>query len=295
MDVLEHDEQRAIPGERHQGRGDPLEHLQHVGAALQRVDDRGRSAERVDPGAERQDLLALVAPAHHHAGAARLGRADEVGHEPGLADAGLAEDGHHAALTGLRLLECVLERGDLGRPTDQRHLDGRRPRHPGGGRRGHHGLQPPRRGRLQDLLVQRLGLGLRLDAELAAEHGDALLVLPERRAPPPEVGVEAHQRAMHRFLQRVQREQSQRRLHARLGGAGPALLGEQPRQPLQRQLAQALALAQQPLLERRLVDHEAAEQIATIERAGLFQRPGRPLGHALLEQGSVHLDRAGHQ
>src|SRR5690242_19344513 len=101
-------------------------------------------------------------------------------------------------------------------------------------------------GLAQDLLVQRLGLLLRLDTELAREHAHALLVLAQRRAPSAGVGVEAHQRAVRWLLQRIEGQQSKGRLNRRLDRANLALMREQPRERFERQLTQSLTLAEQP-------------------------------------------------
>ena len=56
----------------------------------------------------------------------------------------------------------------------------------------------------QDVLVQLLGFGLWLDAQLSPEDFDAVLVLAKRGVAPAELHVEAHQRAVHGLLQRVE-------------------------------------------------------------------------------------------
>ena len=70
----------------------------------------------------------------------------------------------------------------------------------------------------EDLLIELLGLALGFDAKLPMEHGQAVLVLPERGAPPPLLGVKPHQRAMHRLLKGVQGQELERRLERRLAG-----------------------------------------------------------------------------
>ena len=66
---------------------------------------------------------------------------------------------------------------------------------------------------LKDLLVEPLRRRLRFDAQLALQHGDADLVLPQRRAAPPLPRIQPHQRPVHRLLQRVEPEQSASRLN----------------------------------------------------------------------------------
>ena len=64
---------------------------------------------------------------------------------------------------------------------------------------------------MQDLLIQLLRLRLWRRPELPLKHRDALLVLAERGTTSSEVGVQPHQRAVHGFLQGVERQQAQRR------------------------------------------------------------------------------------
>ena len=59
----------------------------------------------------------------------------------------------------------------------------------------------------------------------------------------------------------------------------------------QGQLAQALALAQQPFLERGLVQGEPGEEVALVEGRGLLQRRRRARLRALLEEHRVDGDR----
>ena len=76
-------------------------------------------------------------------------------------------------------------------------------------------------------MIELLSLGFRLDAELPPERADTLLVLPKCGRPPPEIGVEPHQRAMHRLLQGIERQQLERRAHGGLRGARLPLVREQ--------------------------------------------------------------------
>ncbi len=75
---------------------------------------------------------------------------------------------------------------------------------------------------------------------------------------------------MHGFLERVERQQPERARHRRLDGARLLLVRHQPREPLEGELPQPLALAQQPLLERRLVERQPRQKIALVERARTF-------------------------
>ena len=73
------------------------------------------------------------------------------------------------------------------------------------------------------------------------------------------------------------------------------LLGQQPRQGLQRHLPQPLPLGDEPLLEQRLVHGEAQQQVAAVELGGLLQRLGSPLGDPLFEGHHVDLHPEGIQ
>ena len=120
----------------------------------------------------------------------------------------------------------------------------------------------------KDLLIELFALRLRLDAELTLENADTDLVLAEGRRPPAQLDVEPHHRAMGRLLQGVEGEEPQPRLQRRLHRARGALVLEQLRQRLERDLAQTLALREEPLLERRLVKGEAFQELAAVEGGG---------------------------
>ena len=65
---------------------------------------------------------------------------------------------------------------------------------------------------------------------------------------------------------------------------------EKLRQRFERQLAKSLALREQPLLERRLLEREAFEEVAAIQRGGALERSRRALGDPALELRHVYLD-----
>ena len=98
---------------------------------------------------------------------------------------------------------------------------------------------------------------------------------------------------MHRLLQGIEAEEPHRRLNGALRARGLALMGQQPRQGLQRLLPQPLPLGHEPLLEERLVQREAEEQIAAVQLGRLLQRLRSPLGNAPLEGHHVDLHRHG--
>ena len=147
-----------------------------------------------------------------------------------------------------------------------------------------------RRRLLQQLAIEVLRLRLRLRPQLALQHADAHLVLPQRLAPPALARVQPHQRPMHRLLHGVQREQPRRRVHRALGLARLALEGEQSGQDLERELAQTRPLGAQPVLERLLRDADALEQVALVQRDGLLEGLRGAAGREALELLHVHLD-----
>jgi hypothetical protein len=68
--------------------------------------------------------------------------------------------------------------------------------------------------------------------------------------------MEPHERPVDGFLQGIDGQQAQRGSHPHLEIAGRTLAGEEPGQALERQLAEALALGHEPLLERGLVERQ---------------------------------------
>ena len=77
---------------------------------------------------------------------------------------------------------------------------------------------------------------------------------------------------MGRLLEGIEGEKPERGLDGWLGGAGRALLGEQPSQSPERDFVQPLALSQEPVFERRLLDGEALEQVALVESGSVGER-----------------------
>ena len=80
---------------------------------------------------------------------------------------------------------------------------------------------------------------------------------------------------------------------ARSVSAALRLMGEEPRQPLERHLAQPLALGGEPLLEERLSQAEAQQEIAAVDLGRSLERRRRPVEDVPLEGGRVDLDRGG--
>src|SRR5215471_19148446 len=98
------------------------------------------------------------------------------------------------------------------------------------------------------------------------------MVLPERSAPPTEVDVELHEDPMDRLVQWIESQQLERRFDCRFPAPHLPLVRQKLFEPSERKLAKPLAAAQQPLLERRLVERDPRKQIAAVQRRRLFQR-----------------------
>jgi hypothetical protein len=116
-----------------------------------------------------------------------------------------------------------------------------------------------------------LRLGLRLSPQLALQHAHAHLVLPQRLPAPALARVQAHQRPVHGLLQGVEGEQAGGRVHRAYGFTGLALVAEEPGQGIDRALAQTRPLGPQPVLEGFLGDPDPLEQVAPVQRDGLFE------------------------
>jgi hypothetical protein len=74
------------------------------------------------------------------------------------------------------------------------------------------------------------------------------------------------------LLQRVEGEEPQCGLDRCLDRARRALVREQPRQGVEGHLAQPLALPEEPVLERRLLDREPLEEVSLVEGDGVRER-----------------------
>ena len=103
----------------------PAQHPLQLG----RVQQADQRPQRLDQRGVGQDAVADVqAAAAEGDGAALAGPAEQPGHQPGLADAGLARHHQDGGPAGCRPLERGLEPRDLGGPADQNRT-GNSPRH----------------------------------------------------------------------------------------------------------------------------------------------------------------------
>ena len=268
-------------------------------------------AQDIDPRPEREHLFRLEAPAEQDARAFAAGLGDQLGDQAALADAGLAHHGDELTLACERGLQRVPEVCQLDLAAHDGSLAGQRvrveqPFHSGargaaasGVRRG---CRRVSRLPFQDLLVQRPRLVIGLGSQLALERRHTDLVLAESGPAPAELGVKAHERPVHRFLEGVEGHQPQSGLHGLVERACVPLLGEEPRERLQGELAQPQPLGEQPLLEGRLLQREPLEEVALVEGNRLLEGfPGAP-GYTLLEgphirghEGGLERDSLAHQ
>src|SRR5215813_10897934 len=143
----------------------------------------------------------------------------------------------------------------------------------------------------QDLLVELARLGFGLDAELPSKRVDTALILPEGSVTPAVAHVEPHQGAVDRLLERIQRQQAESRRDGSAGLFRLCLVGEQFGQGLEGELTQPLPLRDQPLLERRLGDPQALQQVPAIQVDRLLEGFGIGPAGKPLEREDVDVER----
>jgi hypothetical protein len=114
--------------------------------------------------------------------------------------------------------------------------------------------------------IETFGLGLWFGADFTPQSVTAKLVLLECQRGLALFGVDLHEGAMSDLPQGIQPQQPPRDRCGLVVCATRHLQIEQPRQPVARKGAQALALHEQPIIESRITNIEAIEQIAPIER-----------------------------
>ena len=245
-------------------------------------------------GPKGRPLLGLIGVPHQQPGPAALGFRRQLGGQAALADAGFPEDGHHATgplpdrVQGRvepRLLTSAPDQGPLER--EQVGRWGSLPR--GRGRVGGERRRGARPHATEDVLVEELGLHVGLDPQLPLERRHAHLVLAERGAPAAQVGVQPHERPVDGFLERIEREETQGRVHRGVQRPRRALVGGEAGQRLDGSLTQPLPLGSEPLLEGRRLDHEARQKVAAVETRGPLEPLRRPLVDGRLETPGVDL------
>ena len=256
-------------------REESLENRQVVGDAP--------APEGVHPWREGQDLLGLPGAADEHPIAVSFRYGRHFGEEPGLSHAGFADHGEQAPVARADVGERRLEARQLGRAADQRERRrqvGERGRDRPSGE--HPRLQAGRptielrcrarlRGRpaghptAQDRLVESPRPRLGVEPELPLQHIQAHVVLPECGTASAKPDVEAHHGPVDRLLERIQRQQMQRRPERQVGMTLPALVDEETRQRLDGQFAEPLTLDQEPGLERFGLDAQAVQELSPVE------------------------------
>src|SRR5205823_6298352 len=122
--------------------------------------------------------------------------------------------------------------------------------------------------RRQDVPIELSGCGLRLDVELALQHLDAFLVLPEGCGPTAAARMELHQRAMNALLRRLHDQQTQRGLGRRVHRASLDLVREKAGDDTDGPGAQTIALASEVLLERARAHPDAEHELAFVQTGG---------------------------
>ena len=100
---------------------------------------------------------------------------------------------------------------------------------------------------------------------------------------------------MRALPQRIEREEAHAGRHRLLDSARRDVQREQPVQSSQGQLSQSLPLGGDPIVEGRLVEAEALEQLAPIQGDRFMKRVARALLHAALEGRDVDGDRLARQ
>ena len=206
---------------------------------MQRAEDLLVDADRataagIDPRPEGENRVTLVtasnqdpAPLHQ-----RVGR--QSADQPCLADARLAHHGGDVAVSPEGGAKQLSQPRELRLTPEEWRLGLRKIgwRRSGllGGERAMVRSRVLQLGRAREQFAVDLSrLRLRLCPQLPLQRADAHLVLLERGSPPPLAGIEPHERAVHIFLQGVQRQQPHRRLNCVLRARGLALLGQQTR------------------------------------------------------------------
>ncbi len=115
-----------------------------------------------------------------------------------------------------------------------------------------------------DLAVERDGLGLGLNAELAPQDVAAGLELLERRSLALLGRVGTHEDTVGRLAQGIELQEARSRLDAALRVADLVAMRNQFGQRVACQMAQAFTLAPCPALECVLLEAEAVEEIASV-------------------------------
>ena len=231
------------------------------------VENDARRPKGVDRRAEREQLLGLVAPAEKGMSASRPSPDRKCLDEPGLPHARLPQNRHDARPSTPRVIDQTLQSVELRGPAEEWCVgggasfeergvaaaacdlaDGAIGRStealPGG---------PPRRVVWSQAPAQR---------SVPAARGRRRYGIAEAPHPGPGPDVQTHQGPTHRLLQRVERQQSDSGVNRAVVVRIVPLMREERREGTPRELPEALAFSEEPLLERRLRHAEALEEVA---------------------------------
>src|SRR5262245_60968158 len=244
--------------------------------------------DRRDPRPKGQKLLALEGPPEKD-GAAALARLDrKLREQSTLTDPGVSQHDCDVSPSLRRTLQEIAKSPELGVAPEQRQLLRRQAqsfasdREPGrliGGRRSGRVSVRSESALLQQFLIEVLGLGLGLGAELSLQDRDAHLVRTEGGGTPPLPRIQPHQGTVYGLLQWIEGQQSRCRLDSPFGLASRRLVGEKFRQRLDGHFSQTLAFDDEPLLESGLLEDEAVQEVAAIDRRGAFKCRRSGLAH----------------
>ncbi len=119
--------------------------------------------------------------------------------------------------------------------------------------------------RARHLVGQRLGLGIGGNPELALEGLGAALILTQRLAAPPGARIGAHQSALAKLGERVERHQPAAGLDGGIALAGGILRRGQPLQDVANQGERAVALGRQPFLKGLRIDVKIGQEFAAVQ------------------------------
>src|SRR5262249_17101972 len=217
--------------------------------------------------------------------------------EPGLTDAGLAQDYRGPAASAQGSTKRLIQQGELLLSVDQRRMAGcaeestlrfkscqprpsfnlvRRDNGPAAG--DHLAIGAPR-------------LFGWVYPELATQDVHARLILAQRVPEAPLPGVETHQRPVGLLSQRVEHQEPGGSLDRRFRRSRIGLMWHQPGKYVDGSFPQACPFTPKPLLEGVLADIEAIQQISDVEGSGLLEgfwtlERGQPF-----ELGDVDVDR----
>ena len=261
---------------------------------------QGDGVQQIGPEAKRERALG-PASAHRQVDHALRGKIlDETVEQMTLADAGLAD--HHdqaaAALPGLR--QVLAEGLQLRRTTHRDRTRGGELAALGNRRRPRDGLlerlvEVGRGGRplFENALVERVGLLVGRNTQLALEKVTALAILVKRRGAHSIRHEKAHQAPVYVLAVAVDPERPLGRLDTRGNLSGLFLAIEEVDEGLQCGLLQTASDGDQPVIEIGRIDGETLQEATGVARGRLGEPVGAAVGGQALEFAGVDPDQVG--